>query len=362
MCMPDERSALMIPLRSNANALLTGSPIGMMRRRIKFASLFFDRIYLEWGVFRMHAGPDGHFSAFEEPDAENPPQWQTPSQRGADQRASFTVGIGREDTPGVPASTVQAAIESPTTVSWVATLYPFTREFPADTDWIQFARTTNPTGAADRLARRWTSDDESNAALRETIPETFVRGAVIKNANRDLVVGAADGIAVSLDALHSQVAAQRFRDGSWQSRGFTVPILFPNVGHLPWEAIADLRRDKNMTRFRAVLREVEEEAAEEAAAGDLEEAAQHAYERHLAGYPETLPSIGMIAHRTLTGFVIGSVAGNAVSGIIGPLGIPAGAALGAAATTVTDVIDVIQRRRSRGWIALHHQIDALRRQ
>jgi hypothetical protein len=176
------------------------------------------------------------------------------------------------------------------------------------------------------------------------------------------VVGAADGIAVSLDPLHSQVAAQRFRDGSWKPRGFTVPILFPNVGDLPWEAIADLRRDKNMTRFRAVLREVEEEATEEAAAGDLEDAAQHVYERHLAGYPETLPNPGYIAHRTLTGFVVGSIAGNAVSGIIGPLGIPAGATLGAAATTVTDVIYVIRRRRSRGWIALHHQIDGLRRQ
>jgi len=187
-----------------------------MRRRFKFASLFFDEVRLERGVFRMYAGPGGHFSAFEEPDAENPPQWQTPSQRGADQRASFTVGIGREHTPGVLASTIQTAIASPAIVSWAATLYPFTREFPPGTDWIHFARTANPTGAVDELARRWTWYDESNAALQETIPETFVRGAVIKNANRDLVVGAADGLAVSLDPLHSQVAAQRFRDGSWK--------------------------------------------------------------------------------------------------------------------------------------------------
>lgn len=60
----------------------------------------------------------------------------------------------------------------------------------------------------------------------------------------------------------------------------------------------------------------------------------------------------------LTRFVVGS---NAVSGVISPLGTPTGAALGAAAAIVTDVLDVIQWRRSRGWIALHHQIDGLRR-
>jgi len=40
----DRLAALLIPLRSNASVLLTGSPIRMMRRRIKFASLFFDEV------------------------------------------------------------------------------------------------------------------------------------------------------------------------------------------------------------------------------------------------------------------------------------------------------------------------------
>jgi hypothetical protein len=358
--MPDDRSALLVPLRSNASSLLTGTPVAAIRRRLKFASLFFDHIYLEWGVYRTQAGPHGHFGVIEEPRPENPPRWQTPGERGANQRASFTVGFGREDTPGVMASTLQTAIASPTTISWVATLHPFTREFPEGTNWIQFARTSDPTGPAGKLASQWTFQDRSNPALHQSIPETFVRNAVIKNANRDLALAAGDGLAVSLDPLHFQVAAQRFRDNSWKPRGFTVPLIFPNVGDLPWATIADLRRDKNMTRFRAVLLETENEATEEAATGDLEAAAKHAYERHLTGYPETLPNPGGIAHRTLTGFVIGSIAGFTVSGIIGPLGIPAGAALAAATTTVTDITDLIRQRRARGWIALNHQIRELR--
>ena len=115
-----------------------------------------------------------------------------------------------------------------------------------------------------------------------------------------------------------------------------------------------------MTRFRAILREAEQEAAAEAVGGDIEAAAQHAYRQHLSGYPEALETVGAIAHRTLTGFVIGGITGFAVSGIIGPLGPVAGAALGTATSTIIDVSNLIGRRRSRGWIALDHRIEALR--
>jgi hypothetical protein len=168
-------------------------------------------------------------------------------------------------------------------------------------------------------------------------------------------------MAASIDSLHAQVAAQRFRDDeNWRLHGFAIPILFPQIGNLPWDVIADLRRDLSMTRFRAVLREVEEMATAEAAGGDIEAAAQHAYRRQLSGYPEALETVGAIAHRTLTGFVIGGITGFAVSGIIGPLGLIAGAALGAATSTIIDVSNLIGRRRSRGWIALDHRIEALR--
>ena len=358
--MPDSESALLIPLRTNASALLTGGPLAAVRRRLKLASLFYDRVHLEAGVFRMQVGSGGKFDVVEYPDP-SLPRWQTPQQRHTAQAAPFTVSMGREQTPGVPAATITPVLSSPSTVSWAATLYPFARELPAGTDWIEFTGTKNPTGNAERLARQWAHEDERNAALGRAVPERFVRNAVIANANRDLVIAAAEGVAVSIDPLHAQVAAQRFRDGdAWKLTGYAVPILFPHVGDLPWETIADLRRDRAMARFRAVLREVEQEAAAEAVNGDIEAAAQHAYRRYLAGYPETLPSVGDVAHRNLTGFVIGGVTGFAVCGITGPLGILASSALGSAVSTILDVRDFIQRRKSRGWIALDHRIEALR--
>ena len=55
-----------------------------------------------------------------------------------------------------------------------------------------------------------------------------------------------------------------------RATGFAVPILFPRVSDLSWEAIKRLRDDKHMRRFRQVMREVEAAALDTAVGGDLE--------------------------------------------------------------------------------------------
>jgi hypothetical protein len=352
--VPENESALVVPLRSNASALLTGAPIAALRRRLKFASIFYDRLLLETGIFRAYAGPTGTSSFIVPPSEQDPPRWQTPAERHAGTGVRFAVAIGREGTPDAAPQTV---VSSEASISWTATLHPFADELPPGTDWVDFVKSVDPEGAVKQLAQQWTWADERNHSLKRAIPIQFVRSTVIDSANRDLVLGVASGSAVSVDPLHLQVVEQRFKDdGGWRLRGFTVPFLFPYVGDLPWEAIADLRKDQNISRFRAILRDVEEEAAAEAAGGDIEMAAHHAYERHLAGAVGSLEGIGDIAHRALTGFVIGGITGFAASGIVGPLGTVAGSGLGAATTTIVDVRSMIRRRRSRGWVALHQRI------
>jgi integrase len=57
--VPENESVIVVPLQSNASALLAGAPVAALRRRLKFASLFLDRLLLETGIFRVHAGPSG---------------------------------------------------------------------------------------------------------------------------------------------------------------------------------------------------------------------------------------------------------------------------------------------------------------
>jgi hypothetical protein len=251
-------------------------------------------------------------------------------------------------------------IASDTEVAWEATLDPFSREFPPGTDWITFVRSKDPDGAAAEAVRDWTWADERNPALKIAIPGQFMRGTVIKNANRDLAIAAGSGFSATFDPLHTQVVAQRFNDeGRWRLGGYSVPVLYPQVGELPWEAIAELRTDPNIARFRATLREVEEETAAEAAAGDFEAAAHHAYERHLAAASGRLDGVGAIAKRTGLGLIIGGTTGAGAIPIAGPLGVVVSAVAGAGIGTILDVRNVIRQRRSRGWIEVHHKITGM---
>ena len=108
--MPDE-SALLVPVRSNGSALLTGKPVESVRKRLKFASLYFDYVFLETGIFDMSAGPGGSSGFVRPPLDEEIPRWQ-------------------------------------------ATLYPFADELPAGTDWISFTRTLDPAGEIGRMTDR----------------------------------------------------------------------------------------------------------------------------------------------------------------------------------------------------------------
>lgn len=162
-------SVLVVLLRSNAHTLLAGAPVAAMRRRLKFASLFFDKLYLEAGVFRMEAGPAGGFSTLE--PAIDGTRWQTPAQRRTAQASSFQVAIGRELVPGTHAPAMRTVMESPTSHSWAATLDPFGGELPPACDWVEWVRSPRLPSELDRVVRDWTWADDHNAALERAIPE-----------------------------------------------------------------------------------------------------------------------------------------------------------------------------------------------
>jgi hypothetical protein len=150
-----DESVLVVPLRSNAYTLLAGAPVAAMRRRLKFASLFFDKLFLEAGVFRMDAGPSGYFDVWE--PARDGTRWQTAAQRRAAQTSSFGLAVGREIVPGTPPPTMYTVLASERSRSWVATLDPFGDELPAGCDWVEWVRSPRQLSSElDHTVRDWT--------------------------------------------------------------------------------------------------------------------------------------------------------------------------------------------------------------
>lgn len=357
--VPADESVLLVPLRSNASTLLTGAPIVAFRRRLKYASVIYDRVLLEGGVLRQDAGPSLAFSIVESYNPQDPPRWQTAAQRSAASKTPFQLSVGREITPGIPPPVMSAMASSETTISWVATLYPFANELPAAADWVDFITWPRDRPATvTQMADRWTWADQRNAALEEVVPVRFVRDTVIKNVNNDLAIGISAGMTVAIDTFHQRVVGQRFRDETgWVLRGFAVPVLFPDAGEWTWEAIADLRRDQKMVSFRKMLREVETEALADAEGGDLERAAHRAYER-FREREDPIEGVSVPVKRTVTTMLVGGASGAVALPIAGLGGLLTGTAIGTAAAGVLELSEYISRRRSRGWAAITARLRA----
>ncbi len=202
--------------------------------------------------------------------------------------------------------------------------------------------------------------DKRNPYLEQVIPGRFVRTAMIKNANSDLALAAAAGCTVTIDGLHSQVVAQRFGDeAGWKLRGYAIPFLFPQFGDWTWQEIVDLRRDRNIARFLAKLREIEGEAAAEAVGGDLEAAVRHAYERHNAAAVPQLTGFGKAAGTIVAGYVISSGSGLVTFGLKGLAADLASAGVGTVPGAFMGVREVFRQRRSRGWVTVRNKMIGL---
>jgi hypothetical protein len=344
---------ILFPLRSNAHSLVAGSGVASVRRRLKLASILYDRILFEGGSLHILAGPTGGSTWMTPLSDVLRTRWDTPTARHSAIGRPFGVSIAPETTVGVPASgPYRPVVASETTISWDVSLEPFVQELPNGCDWIGFAGLREPEGELEQHVRRWQRLDDRNRVLAKTLPIRFVRSRVIEDANHDLGVALLHGAAVSPDSLHKTVMLERFADeDGWQVQGFALAILLPQVADLPWEAIAELRRHQAIEYFRRTLQDLEEEVLA-AGAEDLEGVTHYLYDTRLAQAVEKLEGLGALVARNTASLVIGCGSGLATLGIAGPLGAVAGGAIGTGIGAVVDYRRVHKKNREREWVAI----------
>lgn len=332
-----------------------------VRRRLKVGSILFDTVALESGTYRAQAGPSGSTNSREAFRPDDRPGWQTSRERSAVMGRTFTVAVGIEPSPGVPASTMHPVLASGSQISWAATLAPFSLELPTGCDWIEWVR--RPPQVPEQIssqARSWSEIDERNKVLAARFPAHFVRSRIITDTNLDLATAAAAGWMLSADPLHSEVFSSRLGDeDGWQLKGFALPFLVPAVGDLPWDAIADIRRQQGMRTLRHVLRDVEAAALEAATSpGDLEATVHRLVERELAKANEAADALGATVAKTITGLVVATGVGFVTTSVTGPLGVIATAGASTALGTVLDLRAARKSRRAKAWIGALARIKA----
>jgi hypothetical protein len=157
--------------------------------------------------------------------------------------------------------------------------------------------------------------------------------------------------------MHSQVVTRRFQDeAGWRTEGYALPIVLPQVAGLPWDAIVEIRRDPNIARFRAMLREVEDEVAERAPAEGLRRAVDRVYMRVLGEAAGRMEGMTAPVLRALQVLVFGFGGGLVTQGLAGVRSIAAGAAVGTGGGFIFDLRRVLRRKNSYGWVTVHQKI------
>jgi hypothetical protein len=354
MADSDERQ-LFVPLRSNASQLVAGAQVEAIRRKLKYASVAYDGLLFEDGALRIAAG-EGGSSTFPVPDR----RFQPVFDRRVGMRSGFSIAVGAEETPGVPAPSgaMRTVAMSPTAaISWTPTLIPFEDELPATCDWVTWVSTARSFEVS-KLASSWSFRDRNNDALLSAVPVSFARSLIIDHANTDLALAALNGVAVMQDATHRQVVSSRLDSATtWQPVGFAVPLLAPQVGTLSWPEIASLRADKAMRDYRSMLRELEAEALQQAVTDqDVERTVNVLLHKRLLKLAE--PPRGSISalFNGVVSFFVGSGIGAITTGWTGPVGILGGAALGTAVDVGRMALDRSRARSARRWVSLHQRL------
>ena len=351
----DERR-LFVPLKSNATQLVAGAPAASVRRKLKFASVAYDRLLLEGGALSIDAGESGAFTGTA-PYVE----FQTAAERRAGMLSGFSLSMGVEDTPGVAADPgeMRTVMTSATSaISWRPTLAPFADELPNGCDWVDWVSGPRDPEVT-RIASQWAHRDRNNGALLSAVPVSFARSLIIDHSNSDLARAALSGVAVMQDATHRQVVASRLDSSdTWQPTGFAVPVLAPKVGSLSWNEIHAVRNQRAMRSYRAVLRDLEAEALQESSAGaDLERLLHVGLHDRLAKLAEPPSGAASVLFGGVQSFFVGAGIGAATAGWTGTAGIFGGAAIGMVVDIGREAVNRSRTRAARSWLSLHQQLN-----
>jgi hypothetical protein len=332
---------LFFPLRTSVELFPDPSSVAATARA-KEAVVLYDRVVFEAGLFEINITGGGSFENWRGPDALTLEDLAH-SRELPSPGSSFTILVGKESSRGVPApqEAMRPVLSAPLAQSYVAewhsgVIEELVKLKPGWAGWTELpdqgeAMTELSPVVKDtrRAIERATDDIDIDRAVKR-----FAQGALA----RDAVVAASIGAAFNVTSLFEPLIAGTGAQPEPSGR-VALDILVPDVGKLPWEAIAEYREHAGSQEARGKLQEFEERVA---AAGpddplEFQRGVFHEISRELFAVIADLEG-------TLTKELAGEAVKTGVSFIpvIGPF-------LGPGASLIQAVAEEVQERRT--WYA-----------
>jgi hypothetical protein len=253
---------LFFPLRTSVELFPDPESVAATARA-KEAVVLYDRVVFEAGLFEIAITETGSFANWRSPDDLTEEELAR-SRQLPEPGTAFSVMMGKEPARGVPAppEAMRPVLGGPLSRSYVA-------------EWhsgvIDELRELNPEWAA--YAVLW-DQGEPMVELRQPIRETrraiaeatreinmdaYIKRFAQEALARDAVVAAQMGAAFSVTSLFEPLLAGTGAELAPTGR-VALDILVPDVGNLPWQAVAEYREHPGSEDARGKLHDFEERA------------------------------------------------------------------------------------------------------
>jgi hypothetical protein len=301
--------------------------------RAKEGAVLFEEIVFEDGQLIATVGEKMNW-AMHRPRRELTEEDLEEARGPAGPGESMVIAIGMEDSPGAPARRMQTIGETVVTQAYKAQWHSAAiDELQAlEVPWFGIATPTDETlqnlatpmaQAAREFAGRMEDDELSPMQI----------DFAAKSLARDALFAAVLGAAINVTPMFGRMVEN---SPALQTGADALAFLVPELGHLPWEVIAEHRERPGSVEARALLREVEEKALIEES-GDVAN-----YLEKLKGSITDALAAALLETEVNLPEVVGR---EAVNGAVSFVPI-AGAALGPAAGIVAALVERTEQRES----------------
>ena len=242
-------SIFFFPLRTNVEYFASPEGFLTLEGRIKQASLLYDTIICEGGMYIATIGHMGSVDMWKPPaDITDEELYQSFRPSGGEYY--FAVGpSGSKQRYIIQSGSVERRFRS----EFHSLLKNIGPQIP---EWIQI-KTYGLTQEANDLVSRLTEQNIRNPEI--VIPEggLWLRRRIISNLNHDLILIRNLQSAASMDPLHMPILQKKI-SGLQSAHGFlSLEVAIPDFSGLSWEVIAEVRQHKAIMEFRHKMAQVE---------------------------------------------------------------------------------------------------------